>query len=101
MVKYQGMKSGLPVFVVGEFGAFEIFMQNECFAKPGFLLLETSKIDHIWIEYDHILQLTNHKSTRLRFWLIYKIYNAGIVEKETPLNHPLVFNFSKNKVNHM
>ena len=27
MVSYQGIQSGLPVFVVGEFGAFEIFMQ--------------------------------------------------------------------------
>ena len=29
---YQGMQSGLPVFVVGEFDTFEIFMQNDCFA---------------------------------------------------------------------
>ena len=34
MVTYHGMQSGLPVFVVEEFGPFEIFMQNECFAKP-------------------------------------------------------------------
>ena len=26
---------GFPVFV-GEFGIFEIFMQNDCFAKPDF-----------------------------------------------------------------
>ena len=25
MVSYQGMQSGLPVFLVGEFGTFEIF----------------------------------------------------------------------------
>ena len=31
------MQSGLPVFHVGEFGAFEIFMQNDCFAEPEFL----------------------------------------------------------------
>ena len=30
-----------------------------------FLHLETSKIDHIWIEYDHILPFTNHKSALL------------------------------------
>ena len=36
MVSYQGMQSGLPVFLVGEFGAFEIFMQNDCLAKPDF-----------------------------------------------------------------
>ena len=35
-VSYQGMQSGLSVFVVGEFGAFEIFMQNDCFAKSNF-----------------------------------------------------------------
>ena len=28
MVGYQGMQSGLPVFLVGEFDAFEIFMKN-------------------------------------------------------------------------
>ena len=36
MVSYQGMQSGLPVFVVGKFGAFEIFMQNDCFVKLDF-----------------------------------------------------------------
>ena len=35
MVRHR-MQSGLYVFVVGEFGAFEIFMQNGCFAKPDF-----------------------------------------------------------------
>ena len=34
MVRYQGMQSGLPVFLVGEFDAVEIFMQNDRFAKP-------------------------------------------------------------------
>ena len=28
MVSYQGMQSGLPVFLVGEFGTFKIFMQK-------------------------------------------------------------------------
>ena len=32
----------------------------------------TSKIDHIWIDYDRILPFTDHKSTLLRFWYIYK-----------------------------
>ena len=36
MVNYQGMHCGLPVFVIGEFDAFEIFMQNEYFAKSQF-----------------------------------------------------------------
>ena len=26
VVSYQGMQSGLPVFLVGEFGTFEVFM---------------------------------------------------------------------------
>ena len=36
MVSCQRMQSGLPVFPVGEFGAFEILMQNERLAKPDF-----------------------------------------------------------------
>ena len=28
MVSYQGMQSGRPVFLVGEFGAFETFVQK-------------------------------------------------------------------------
>ena len=32
---YQGMQSGLPVFLVGEFDTFEIFMQT-WLAKPDF-----------------------------------------------------------------
>ena len=43
MVSYRGMQSGFPVFVVGEFGAFEIFMQNDCFAKPDFPYLSNWK----------------------------------------------------------
>ena len=35
MVNYQGMQTGLPVFLVGEFGTFEIFMQK-CLGKPDF-----------------------------------------------------------------
>ena len=74
MGSYQGMQSGLPVFLVGEFGAFKIFIQNDCFAKPDFsyFQLKPSQIDHIWKEYDHILPFTNHKSTLLQFWFIYK-----------------------------
>ena len=50
MVSYQRMQSGLLMFLVGEFGAFEIFMQNDYFAKPDFFIflqLETSEIDRI------------------------------------------------------
>ena len=36
IVSYQGMQSGLPVFLAGEFGTFEIFMKNDCLAKPDF-----------------------------------------------------------------
>ena len=36
MVSCQGMQSGLPVLHFGEFGAFENFMRNDCFAKPDF-----------------------------------------------------------------
>ena len=36
MVSYQGMQSGLPVFLVAEFSDFKIFMQDACFAKPDF-----------------------------------------------------------------
>ena len=28
MVRYQEMQSGLPLFLVGEFGTFEIFMRE-------------------------------------------------------------------------
>ena len=28
VVRYQGIQSGLPLFLVGEFGTFEIFMQK-------------------------------------------------------------------------
>ena len=34
MVSYQGLQSRLLVFLVGEFGTFEIFMQNDCLIKP-------------------------------------------------------------------
>ena len=33
MVSYQGMQRGLPVFLVGEFGTFEISMQKRLFGK--------------------------------------------------------------------
>ena len=36
MVSYQGMQSGLPVFLVAEFGALEIFVQNDWLEKPDF-----------------------------------------------------------------
>ena len=43
MVSYQGMQSGLAVPVAGEFGTFEIFMQNKCFAKSDFLYFSNWK----------------------------------------------------------
>ena len=36
MVSYQGMQSGLPVFLVDEFGTFEILCKNYCLVKPVF-----------------------------------------------------------------
>ena len=36
MVSHQGMQSRLPVFLVGEFGTYEIFMQNDCLERPDF-----------------------------------------------------------------
>ena len=62
MVSYQGTQSELSMFLVGEFGTFEIFMQNDYLEKPDFSY-QTLKIDHIWTEHDHILPLTSHKST--------------------------------------
>ena len=43
MVSYQGMQSELPLFLVGEFGAFEIFMQNDRFANPDFSYFSNRK----------------------------------------------------------
>ena len=54
MVCYHRMQSGLPVFGVGEFGAFEIFMQNDSFAKRDFSYFSNWKrknrsyLDRIW-----------------------------------------------------
>ena len=44
MVSYQGKQSGLPVFVVGEFSDFEIFMQNDCFASLMFPISPTGNV---------------------------------------------------------
>ena len=33
MVSYRGKQSGLPVFLVGEFDSFEIFVQKWLFGK--------------------------------------------------------------------
>ena len=43
MVSYQGMQSGLLVFLCGELGTFEIFMQNDCLVKPDFPYLSSYK----------------------------------------------------------
>ena len=75
MVGFQGIQSGLSMFLVDEFGAFKIFMfcitvlQSLIF---HYLKLQTSKIDHIWIDYDHILSFTNQKSALLQFVFIYE-----------------------------
>ena len=67
MVSYQGMQSGLPMFLVGEFGTLEIFMQNDCLLSLIFHMSPTTniKINRSCTEYDHILLFTNHKSTLL------------------------------------
>ena len=36
MVNFEGIQSGRLVLLAGEFGAFEIFIQSDCFAKPDF-----------------------------------------------------------------
>ena len=33
IVSYLGMQSGLPVFLVGEFGTFEVLGKNDCLVK--------------------------------------------------------------------
>ena len=43
MVSYRGMQSGLPVFLVGEFGTFEMFIQNYCLVKPDFSCFSSYK----------------------------------------------------------
>ena len=43
MVSYQGMQSGLLVFLVSKFGTFEIFMSNDCLEKPDFSYLSNYK----------------------------------------------------------
>ena len=98
MFSYQEMQSGFPVFLVGEFGTFEICYKNYCLAKPDFSYFSNckhKKIDRIWTENDHILPFTNHKSALLRFWSMCKAKNVDIWEKETQLNHLLVSTFPK------
>ena len=41
MVSYHGVQSGLLVFLVGEFGVFEIFMQ-----KPDFYISPTGNVEN-------------------------------------------------------
>ena len=36
MFSYQRMQSGLPMFLVGEIGTFEIFFKTDCLEKPDF-----------------------------------------------------------------
>ena len=75
MFSCQGMQSGLPVFLVGEFGTFMIiFCKMIVWQSPTFRISLTTniEIDHIWAEYDHVLPFTNPKSTLLQFWFIYK-----------------------------
>ena len=43
MFSYQGIQSGLPVFLVGEFCTFEMFGKNDCLEKPAFLYLSNYK----------------------------------------------------------
>ena len=75
MVSYQEMQSGLPVFLVGEFGAFEIFIQIDGFQSLIFRISQTENIKNIsiWIEYDHILQFANHKQVYFDSGLFVKL----------------------------
>ena len=104
MFNYQGIQSVLPVFLVGEFGTFKIFMQKWLFGKAWFFIFlqpQSSRIDDIWTEYDHIFLFTDHKSTPRRFCFIYNASNVGIVEKKVekdpPPNYPWFSIFSKIK----
>ena len=70
MVCYQGIQIGIPVLLVGEFGTFEIFMQECLFGKARFFIflqLQTSKIDRIWTDYDNILPLILLVTNQLYF----------------------------------
>ena len=44
MVSYQGLQSGLPMFVVGEFGTFQTFPKiNDCLIRFDFSYFSNSK----------------------------------------------------------
>ena len=43
-VSYQGMQSGLPVFVVDEFRDLEIFMQNDFLQSLTFYISPTGNV---------------------------------------------------------
>ena len=43
MVSYQGTQSVLAVFLVGEFGTFEILCKSDCFVKPDFSYFSNRK----------------------------------------------------------
>ena len=65
MVSYQGIKMGFPWCVFVNSGVSGFLCKNDCLVKPDFSYFSSykQKTDHIWTEYDHIILLTNHKST--------------------------------------
>ena len=67
-VSYQGTQIRIPVFLAGVNLALLRFLRKmTVLQSPIFHISPTGnkKIDHTWIEYDHILLFTNHKSTLL------------------------------------
>ena len=86
MVSYQGMQNGLAVLLsvnsaLSRFLCKMTVLQSLIFhISPTGNIKSRSYLDR----YDHILPFTNHKSTLLRFWFIYKAENIGIVENEVP-----------------
>ena len=70
MFSYQRMQCGLPVAFVGEFGTFVIFCKKMTVRKSLIFRISPTaniKIDHILADCDHVLPLTDPKSTLLRF----------------------------------
>ena len=91
---YQRMQSGLPVFLVDEFGTCKIFMEA-CVAEPDFSSFYKHKKYVIFGENMIISSYWLITNQLLRFWFIYKAQKVGIVKKETPLITPSFSFFHK------
>ena len=80
---------GFPGFLLVNSALSRFFCKNDSLIK-----LENfsnyKRIDHIWTKCDHTLLFTNHKSTLLQFWYIYKAENVGRVEKAVEKENLLI-----------